>query len=142
MDADIHSGSILALLPINGLFFAVIMYNMEHVSRKWTQFWCLKFLMGFFFLFSLKSSFQIVDFFYRVVCVVTGLTWPFLYCYFASFTTLWFELVRTPLGSAKAYRFDGGSLSTVWTICWTQFNPLYFGIFWQRDANGLCFLCF
>lgn len=48
---------------------------------------------------------------------------------------LWFELVRATLESAKSYRFDGGSLSTVWTICWTQFDPLYFGIFWQSKIR-------
>lgn len=80
LTAEINSVTIFALLPINGIFLAITMYNMERVSD----------IHIFFFNFSIKmfylqSEFDTVAVAFNILCLIC-LTWPTLYCYFATFT--------------------------------------------------------
>lgn len=88
---EINSGVIFWLLPLDGLFMAISMYNLEHVSfplfsnlsktkrenlLSFNSFWPRS-----------QSALNISDWAvvgYGVICIICASAWPFLYCYFAT----------------------------------------------------------
>ncbi|XP_031636412.1 odorant receptor 67c-like isoform X2 [Contarinia nasturtii] len=63
--ANINGGSILALLPVNCIFMAISIYDVEHYIKNF------------------EPSHLLFD----VSCIVCSLSWPSLMCYFASLAT-------------------------------------------------------
>lgn len=80
MVADINSGVIYSLLPVNVIFVALTMYNSEHVNMLLTY-------ENPNLLFHFQSSFDWVMLTFHLICLISSMCWPFLFCYYSSLVT-------------------------------------------------------
>lgn len=90
--ADINSGIIFLLLPMNVFTLGSSMYTMEHVKiylSIYTHYHknCLIIFFLISFWLPLQSEFDLDVFPMDVLCLVCSLMWSFLFCYFANVAT-------------------------------------------------------
>lgn len=121
--AEINSGTIFSLLPPNVLTLAFTMYNIEYVGSVFL------FSYNFFNYFDsiyLKGSFEMVPFMFLLVCIISFLIWPFLFCYFASMTTEHVANIGETVYNSNWFEYPIEFQKYVILIMARSQNPLYF----------------
>lgn len=89
--ADINSGTIFWLLPLNAIFMAISLYNVEHVRiliLTLTIMWKICKQLHFNWCLSSKSDFDVFSIAYNLFCLMCSLIWPAIFSYFATVTTI------------------------------------------------------
>lgn len=137
MLVDINSGVIFWLLPLDGLFMAISMYNLEHVSLTTFE--------GFFLNNKLNLIPSLVGFksirlgnrrlWYNLHNMRFGLAISLLlFCNFGYRThfsrwtnNIWFKLVWLSSRTSKIHRFDYCSLAKTGLFYWTRHCSLHLG---------------
>lgn len=83
--ANINSGSIFSLLPLNVLMLAFTLYNIEHVSLSCDSFNTIFFRPSLKIFPNFKTSSNVPMLIFHGLCAIRErTTWPFLYCYNAN----------------------------------------------------------
>lgn len=133
MLADIHSGVIFWLLPLDGLFMAISMYNLEHVS--WTTFDLSskeRIIIAFFYSIQHQSASNLADWGivgYGIICIICASAWPFLFCYFATLASERILTVGQTTFNSNWYMFPPELQKYLILIIARSQKPVYFNGF-------------
>lgn len=82
MGANINSGAIFILLPLNAIFLAMGLFNLEYVIIFLLQFLLVSYHVIFF-----QSEMDIFSYIYHVACILCSLFWGSFFCYFGTKAT-------------------------------------------------------
>lgn len=86
--AIVITGPIFGLLPLNSIFMAVSMFDMEQVNSR--QINPLSWFIHIYISVSIAqtfANFDILVLLFDTSCIISALLWPYLFCHFADLTT-------------------------------------------------------
>lgn len=124
MVADINSGVIFSLLPLNAIFTAISMYNVEHVNAS--NFAIFSQDLISICVFTLQSSFDIVNIAYNGFCMMCSLIWPSIFCYFGTHITDRLLLIALIMYESKWYYYPLELQKFVILVIARSQKPAYF----------------
>lgn len=139
--ADIHSGPIFFLLPLNLLFMSFSMYNIENVSIRFSILFQIVWWFSYFFIVSVGRWFWISIFNFLFDMLNELAIFVLLFCYenhwkivlFGGFCW-WFKLVWPAIGTSEVRRFDHHSFARANILFRPRFNLLHIGNSWKSNA--------
>lgn len=85
--AIVITGPIFGLLPLNSIFMAVSMFDMEQVNSRQTRSTSMIYIYISVSIAQTFAKFDILVLLFDTSCIISALLWPYLFCHFADLTT-------------------------------------------------------